>query len=525
MAYNERDFLTALVCGLMSKGRELRGNKAPTAYLYNGVQLPPLPESGKYSVIYSLPGVYYMTISEEPVPKGKYAYGAWNFNLYGDTYGSVESEWIFMPILTGGSVEASSIVWTSHDLYLNDGTLFMAASDPVPVYREPVAYLYNGLRFPSIDMVYTDDVKKTHPYAYIALDEWLYISSAPWKAHSVGNGYRYKVAEDAEIILAEVPTHGDKWVVIDTTEYAAGDTVTSGELNWSNVDVYTTDGTLYLAASKPVPVYESTTPSFALPDIKWFVGETYDSNTGLRKSGSRAITDIFLISATKDVRFSVDSCGYVICCYDEEGIYLGQPNRAKTALQKGKTDWVAAGTETTYFELLAIDPSIAQITIIAENPETPAFTMAFVLSPTAITDPESFLISYQIGCRLRMQRGRKEPVAYLYNGVQLPYLPDWDKSKYPYAWLDGNLYGERWSIDLVVSAKPLLYRSKSNEINTGDCAFRYWVFENGVWEEMSEYPDGGVLILEGLIWANHDVLYEDSGEVYFAASEPVPVYE
>ena len=274
---------------------------------------------------------------------------------------------------------------------------------------------------------------------------------------------------------------------------------------------------------------------YVLLGLEWFVGETYDSNGGYRKSGSRAITDIFLISATKDVRVSVDSCGYVICCYDEKGIYLGQPNRAKTALQIGKTDWVTAGTETTYFELLAIDPSIAQIAIIAENPELPAFTIEFVLSPTAIADPESFIIGYQIGCRLRMQRGARKPIGYLYNGVLLPELPEWDSEKYPYAVMlwDSNNTKSAW---LYLSTAKLhkndtSFSSVFKAAEDGSCV-AYQTSYDATSFERAENLDSTFSKGEPVSWiacypkwANYDVLKYNTTDVYLLASDPVPVYE
>ena len=102
-------------------------------YLYNGAELPELPEHGKYAVIHTLPGIYMVTISEEPVPEGKYAYGVWEFSWQGKTYSLSESEWVYQPLITSASVDADNVVWTSHDLRLSDGTLFMDGSEPIPV--------------------------------------------------------------------------------------------------------------------------------------------------------------------------------------------------------------------------------------------------------------------------------------------------------------------------------------------------------------------------------------------------------
>lgn len=150
MAYNERDFQTALVCGLMSKGRELKGNKSPIAYLYNGVQLPPLPEvEYEYAVInwYSYNQCYALSLFESPnyftaygadffgtdesgVPKAKVYFaknGAWEL--------SDITEWNF--VVTKGDEDqlSDSALWANFNLNYSDGTIYVAATEPIPIYK------------------------------------------------------------------------------------------------------------------------------------------------------------------------------------------------------------------------------------------------------------------------------------------------------------------------------------------------------------------------------------------------------
>ena len=69
---------------------------------------------------------------------------------------------------------------------------------------------------------------------------------------------------------------------------------------------------------------------------------------------------------------------------------------------------------------------------------------------------------------------------FLYNGVKLPALPEWDKEKYPYAAMNlGANYGVLYLLDNALMAKQFQ-------------------------------------------WANFDILNED-GTLYLAASDPVPV--
>lgn len=108
--------------------------------------------------------------------------------------------------------------------------------------------------------------------------------------------------------------------------------------------------------------------------------------------------------------------------------------------------------------------------------------------------------------------GQKEPIAYLYNGVRLPKLPEWDKIKYPYAVISqyqntGGFYLSLDSAPITVSDSGLLtYRSK-----------QYTVVEN-------EWVDSHQLLSTSVVWANHDV-YTKNGNSFLAASAPIPIYE
>lgn len=120
----------------------------------------------------------------------------------------------------------------------------------------------------------------------------------------------------------------------------------------------------------------------------------------------------------------------------------------------------------------------------------------------------------------------KEPVAYLYNGVRLPKLPEWDKTAYPYAIIQYTDLGfgvEKWRlylfpIELVGKGNGayfphgMTYCWYNNE-DTG------WVYSASA----NHTEAAGGPTFEPL-WTNHDILNED-GTIYLAASDPVPVYE
>ena len=145
--------------------------------------------------------------------------------------------------------------------------------------REPVAYLFNGVRLPDIFSVYTPEQQETHPYATMvtstdadiethgrALLAYLILSTMPL-IRQKGSFIYYELAaaEDGSVFRYLINTvdgvTDEDWKrdADKDGNYAAGDNVqaiTLSTIRWANYDIYRDDGTIYLAASDPVPVYE-----------------------------------------------------------------------------------------------------------------------------------------------------------------------------------------------------------------------------------------------------------------------------
>jgi hypothetical protein len=109
---------------------------------------------------------------------------------------------------------------------------------------------------------------------------------------------------------------------------------------------------------------------------------------------------------------------------------------------------------------------------------------------------------------------KKQPIAYSYNGVILPALPEWDREMYPYAvigLLDGVYHLTYHYTTFAVYDDGTYYIPGS-----GTSAYALtdgeWVFTH--------------LWLKSLtaVWANYD-MQTDGGTLVLAASEPTPVYE
>lgn len=164
-----------------------------------------------------------------------------------------------------------------------------------------------------------------------------------------------------------------------------------------------------------------------------------------------------------------------------------------------------------------------------------------ILAP--VIDPLSMWLGHQAGQWVVMQRGKKKPpVAYLYNEVRLPGLPEWDKVNNPCAAImrievDGTAHAllavaqyadSRFAIrnnkngDPIVTAKVSGYYVGINSFNC--IAMFYAPLSGGEWVATTESFSCNA---EDLIWSNFDVAdaRTDEETVFLAASDPIPVYE
>ena len=159
--------------------------------LYNGVKLPALPivegydysymtsqwvDDSGYKLMLCSSRVHMNGILGYPVPMDDvsdlliyYSDGTSEWELSGEYSGIAPNSLLWI-------MDGSLIFWTNTDILNEDGTLYLAASDPIPVtitapidptsllmgYRvgqmirgmrlkkEPVAFLYNGVRLPKL---------------------------------------------------------------------------------------------------------------------------------------------------------------------------------------------------------------------------------------------------------------------------------------------------------------------------------------------------------------------------------------
>lgn len=148
----------------------------------------------------------------------------------------------------------------------------------------------------------------------------------------------------------------------------------------------------------------------------------------------------------------------------------------------------------------------------------------------SIKDPKSYIAGYLVGQALRRNRGKtvvREPVAYLYNGVRLPELPE---SELPYAIMESTDSG---TVRVYFTDKPCVVRWwETGGINV---AYALSGCAVDIYKTASEYSwqffaartltsDLKVGDLVNILWTSYN-LADENGTVYLAASDPIPVYE
>ena len=129
-------------------------------------------------------------------------------------------------------------------------------------------YLYNGVKLPNIYTVYTPEIQKTHPFAYIYRGD--FDNNGSWDGFylDVFSSYDYRKTSSGEHALYHATENTLGWKIvadenglpktdvwIETAGIGAYVVPSEGMWEfWSNFDMLNEDGSVFLAASDPVPV-------------------------------------------------------------------------------------------------------------------------------------------------------------------------------------------------------------------------------------------------------------------------------
>ena len=258
-----RSSVMGLILGQFSSPLPM-AQKEPVAYLYNGVRLPKLPEWDRekypYAVITKIgdePDTYSYCVIADASPivvKTNGELYKWKYNKRYDYDLSTGLAWIDRS--TSLDADKGRIIWANEDVAYENGNIYMTKSEPEPVYTAaPKTQLmsFNGVRLPALPYIDTE----AYPYVIIgressgdnyrleAMGDKVYISSS-------GMVWRY---EYGDILSTNAYMDGVGWSYLhkysDDLLYS-----TIVEVAWANFDVLNEDGSVYLAASEPVPVYE-----------------------------------------------------------------------------------------------------------------------------------------------------------------------------------------------------------------------------------------------------------------------------
>lgn len=127
-------------------------------------------------------------------------------------------------------------------------------------------------------------------------------------------------------------------------------------------------------------------------------------------------------------------------------------------------------------------------------------------------------------CSRPLPMGAREPVAYLYNGVRLPGLPEEHTYYYKHRYITKSYFGE-YILHTSTFVPYLSEGDNGMKKYVGSGLYSNFVLGNKGWEFLETHTaDNESFITAFPIWTDIDLSNED-GEVILSASEPIPVYE
>lgn len=464
-------------------------------YLYNGVELPELPEwdMSAYpyaAIITTANDDYVFTISSSE----RTVFGASTLTSGDARYDIIDGAWE----LSERAGFYGGIVWANYDLY-KDGTLYLGATVPLPTIGK--TWRYNGVELPALP----EWDAQTYPYAVIVnynkasypyyQYELVVVSERP-EYSRLGDSDLFCVSvENDEALckgyfyMSEYPDEG--WFDSARTGFSSFD---EKQLNWSNSNILREDGSVLLQASQPIPVGTFPVPEVYVPYVNT-AKNIFDVQCGKAYSNIAVAENQNYIS----VHFLTDDFNLVT--YDQETTIYTAQGIAFVTYDKRTDKWSAE---------------------VVDNTTTPSegsrYLSHWVWSEVDVQWNGATVFTNQEG--------------WYYNAVKLPELPEWDKSVYPYAFIAhvDDSWGD-WSYELVFTQKPAEIKPKEYDENNLDISWenpsiRYQAGYMG--DPLDEWGSGtfdsqftGLDIFD-FVWSNYDLKQSD-GTTYCPASEPVHV--
>lgn len=542
----------------------LYGTPAQTVVTYNSVELPDIEdvwsdvgkEAFPYATIFENNTLY---ISNK---KARYNISSKNIIFLSPTafakYKLENNTWVMDgSIVEGSSSTTADVIWSNDDILNDDGTIYLSGSDPVRtriggnialrISKEEevksIMYFYGvqsdnggiGLRsgaavtkydgavLPNIDEVWTD--KETHPYAFIVFAGGLAQSYQLWLTPEItygesGSGDWCFGYVDGAMYYSE---YDGEWKnPINSATGGLYGTIDS--VIWSNADILNKDGSVGHAKSEPISI------------TKDIIGYAY-----YRDSDSTVPRILPLLPEYDTMAYP-----YAIMEYLDNDEWKG--DGALAHFRATNTSWTYYGTGGFYPSSSGADTRL-ECFISIDNFEDgwnePIYGeyKGHIGSDgvTSMSWTNHTINQYSGSWVVNSWKKSPDPIPVYdiyvadnnsdtivyYNGVVLPELPEWDKSKYPYAGImttNGNYM--LIVTDAMAVQNTGILSSCTWDTEDGKCAFVSWVFhadKSSVWEfsTSSEHgsPIGGSCEWK---WANHDV-YNQSGNLYLSATDHIPV--
>lgn len=406
-------------------------------------------------------------------------------------------------------------------------------------------YLYNGVRLPDINTVWTDE--ETYPYAYISdmpgyantgEAYYLWLSDSPTMILSGGSRAFTNDAKVATyLILLDInlamsaDVNANTWIVMQEQNYEAEFPTDSNPTRWTSHDILNSDGTVYLAASEP-----ELAPAVAHPIVfyDYFYNDTtlFDINTvwtdELKATYPYAYVQGGAIS--DDLISTINNLGYDI----KSGAFYACALTSANVVYNGTDVVILSGTEELGF-LSFNDSELARFYSdgdIIDYSYGSWFDAGTNSYDTDTVIGDLIWTSHDIlnSTDNTVYLATSDPVAvraYLYSGVELPILPDWDQETYPYATVVVSetftgLYFTTTPYSIIATDD-----GKYGIINRSEMTATVYKPQDDAWSIIAsdmtlEAGESAGSIDGWTVWTNYDLLNSD-GTVYQAASNPIPV--
>lgn len=395
--------------------------------------------------------------------------------------------------------------------------------------------LYNVIYAPDIDTVWTN--KTTYPYAVIAqspdfMTMLFLTNTVPTQTDNI-----ISVGSDFLVYAFDPYPHtGDP--ITEWTYMGSGAELTdfpgievSGYFIWATVDIIdTADNEVKHEYGEPISL-DSYNVLIYDGNSSGLTALEYEGETFVRVMPYVDVDNAVALGTYYGMRLGmlsniVTDYGWSVYNHYMDDTLVIASNGTNVSIPEGIYLW-SNGTSSnyTFFFAYRTAPTFDKTTFLSGL----AMGLTGKGNPT-FEGSDVFGKGYLAGAKLRARRVR-QPVAYLYNGVRLPKLPEWDKEAYPYAIIQTAKFNNytKYYFDMLAEWNVGYSVLADSYVISGHGGARYeitWYDGENMplsWENYRKFDGSWSRNASDLAWSNTDVIY--NGTTIFSATKPVPVYE